>query len=316
MELRHLRYFVAVAEELNFTRAAERLGISQPPLSSQIRQLENELGTPLFHRRARSVELTDAGKLFLEEARVILKQVETAATGVRRRARGETGRIVVGSAGATYFHPLIPAIIREYGKRYPDITLAPQASNTALLVARLRAGQCDIAFIRPPIDDASGLAIDPLVDEDSVIVLPVGHRLSLLTLVPLAALAKEMFVLYPRALNPGNYDAVIDACRRAGFNPTLGQEAPQVVSVAPLVAAGLGVSVVPRSTERILPDEVCYRSIDGYAPRAEICLAHCHHGSSRAVQNFVAVARRVVASSQGKNDSKNARSAGASRRKR
>ncbi len=316
MELRHLRYFVAVAEELNFTRAAERLGISQPPLSSQIRQLENELGTPLFHRRARSVELTDAGKLFLEEARVILKQVETAATGVRRRARGETGRIVVGSAGATYFHPLIPAIIREYGKRYPDITLAPQASNTALLVARLRAGQCDIAFIRPPIDDASGLAIDPLVDEDSVIVLPVGHRLSLLTLVPLAALAKEMFVLYPRALNPGNYDAVIDACRRAGFNPTLGQEAPQVVSVAPLVAAGLGVSVVPRSTERILPDEVCYRSIDGYAPRAEICLAHCRHGSSRAVQNFVAVARRVVASSQGKNDSKNARSAGASRRKR
>jgi DNA-binding transcriptional LysR family regulator len=316
MELRHLRYFVAVAEELNFTRAAERLGISQPPLSLQIRQLENELGTPLFHRRARSVELTDAGKLFLEEARVILKQVETAEAGVRRRARGETGRIVVGSAGATYFHPLIPAIIREYGKRYPDITLAPQASNTALLVARLRAGQCDIAFIRPPIDDASGLAIDPLVDEDSVIVLPVGHRLSPLTLVPLAALAKEMFVLYPRALNPGNYDAVIDACRRAGFNPTLGQEAPQVVSVAPLVAAGLGVSVVPRSTERILPDEVCYRSIDGYAPRAEICLAHCRHGSSRAVQNFVAVARRVAATSQGNNDSKNARSAGASRRKR
>jgi DNA-binding transcriptional LysR family regulator len=302
MELRHLRYFVAVAEELNFTRAAERLGISQPPLSSQIRQLEKELGTPLFHRRARSVELTDAGKLLLEEARVVLKQVEVAETGVRRRARGETGRIVVGSAGATYFHPTIPAIIREYGKRYPDIVLAPQASNTALLVARLRAGQCDIAFIRPPIEDASGLAIDPLVDEDSVIVLPVGHRLSRLASVSLAALAKERFVLYPRALNPGNYDAVIDACRRAGFNPTLGQEAPQVVSVAPLVAAGLGVSVVPRSTVRILPDEVCYRPIDGYAPRAEICLAHCRHGSSRAVQNFVAVARRVVAAAQ--NDSK------------
>jgi DNA-binding transcriptional LysR family regulator len=316
MELRHLRYFVAVAEELNFTRAAERLGISQPPLSSQIRQLEKGLGTPLFHRHARSVELTDAGKLLLEEARVILKQVETAETGVRRRARGETGRIVIGSAGATYFHPVIPAIIREYGMRYPDIVLAPHASNTALLVARLRAGQCDIAFIRPPIDDASGLTIDPLVDEDSVIVLPKGHRLSQLTSVPLAALAKEMFVLYPRALNPGNYDAVIDACHRAGFNPTLGQEAPQIVSVAPLVAAGLGISVVPRSTERILPDEVCYRPIDGYAPRAEICLAHCRHGSSRAVQNFVAVARRVVAASQGRDDSKNTRSAGASRRRR
>jgi DNA-binding transcriptional LysR family regulator len=317
MELRHLRYFVAVAEELNFTRAAERLAISQPPLSSQIRQLEEELGTPLFHRRARSVELTDAGKLFLEEARVILRQIETAQAGVRRRARGETGRIVVGSAGATYFHPLIPAIIREYGKSYPDIILAPQASNTALLVARLRAGQCDIAFIRPPFDDASGLVIDPLVDEDSVIVLPNGHGLSHLASVPLAALAEEMFVLYPRALNPGNYDAVIDACRHAGFNPILGQEAPQIVAVAPLVAAGLGVSVVPRSTVRILPDEVCYRPIDGFAPRAEICLAHCSHDSSRAVQNFVAVARRVAAAAQNdsKSDSKAAGNTDALRRR-
>src|SRR6204780_5995950 len=129
MELRHLRYFVAVAEELNFPRAAQGLGISQPPLSLQIRQLEKELGTPLYHRRGRSVELTDAGKLLLEEARVILRQVEVAENGVRRRARGETGRLVIGSAGATYFHPLIPEIIREYGGRYPDMTLAPPPSN-------------------------------------------------------------------------------------------------------------------------------------------------------------------------------------------
>jgi len=294
MELRHLRYFVAVAEELNFTRAAERLGISQPPLSLQIRQLEKELGTPLFHRRGRSVELTDAGRLLLEEARVILRQVETAKNGVRRRARGETGRLVVGSAGATYFHPLIPEIIREYGRRYPDIILAPQASNTALLVARLRAGQVDVALIRPPIADVERLLIEPLVDEDTVVVLPNGHRLSKLSSVPLAALAKEIFVLYPRALNPGNYDAIIAACRSAGFNPTLGQEAPQIVSVIPLVAAGLGVSVVPRSTARILSDEVCYRPIEGDAPRAKICLGFCRHGSSRAVQNFVTVARRTV----------------------
>jgi DNA-binding transcriptional LysR family regulator len=115
-----------------------------------------------------------------------------------------------------------------------------------------------------------------------------------LSSVPLAALAKEVFVLYPRALNPGNYDAIIAACRSAGFNPTLGREAPQIVSVIPLVAAGLGVSVVPRSTARILSDEVCYRPIEGDAPRAEICLGFCRQGSSRAVQNFVAVARRVI----------------------
>jgi DNA-binding transcriptional LysR family regulator len=317
MELRHLRYFVAVAEELNFTRAAERLGISQPPLSLQIRQLEKELGTPLFYRRTRSVELTDAGKVLLEEARIILSQVETAKSGVRRRARGETGRLVVGSAGATYFHPLIPAIIREYGMRYPDIVIAPHASNTSLLVARLRTGQVDIALIRPPIDDAKGLTIEPLVDEDTVAILPNGHRLSGLTSVPLAALAKEIFVLYPRALNPGNYDSIIAACRRAGFNPTLGQEAPQIVSVIPLVAAGLGVSVVPRSTARILSDEVCYLPIEGDVPRAEICLGYCRLGSSRAVQNFVAVARRVIrraAQSQSKDDSKKAGKASALRR--
>src|ERR1700679_1477563 len=139
MELRHLRYFVAVAEELNFTRAAKRLGINQPPLSSQIRQLEKELGTALFYRRTRGVELTNAGKLLLEEARIILRQVEVAKIGVRRRGRGETGQINIGSSGATYFHPLIPAVIREFKTHYPDIALLPRASNTALLVARLLA---------------------------------------------------------------------------------------------------------------------------------------------------------------------------------
>src|SRR5580693_8158378 len=145
MELRHLRYFVAVAEELNFTRAAERLGINQPPLSLQIRQLEKEMGTPLFRRKARGVELTNAGKLMLEEARIILKQVEQTKIGVRRRGRGETGRVNVGSSGGTYFHPLIPAIIREFRMHYPDVMLFPAASSTSLLVARLRAGQIDAA---------------------------------------------------------------------------------------------------------------------------------------------------------------------------
>ena len=144
MEMRHLRYFVAVAEELNFTRAAKRLGINQPPLSSQIRQLENEMGTPLFVRHARGVELTNAGNLMLEDARAILKQVEQAKIGVRRRARGETGSLNIGSSGGTYFHPLVPTIIREYRKHYPNVVLLAQSSNTALLTAQLRAGKIDV----------------------------------------------------------------------------------------------------------------------------------------------------------------------------
>jgi DNA-binding transcriptional LysR family regulator len=295
MELRHLHYFVAVAEELHFTRAANRLGIKQPPLSSQIRQLEEELGTPLFHRRTRGVELTDAGKLLLEEARIILTQVETAKTDVRRCARGETGRIIVGSAGAVYFHPLIPAIIREYRMRYPGIVLAPQASSTAPLVERLRAGRIDAAFVRPPISDSSGLTIEPLVDEEMVIVLPAGHALGGSASAPLTALAKEKFVLYPRALNPDAYDSIISALHHAGFTPTLGQEAPQIVSVIPLVAAGMGVSIMPRSTSQILPDSVRYLSIEGNAPRAEIRLAYRRHDHSALVQNFVTIARRAIA---------------------
>lgn len=293
MELRHLRYFTAVAEELNFTRAAERLGIKQPPLSAQIRQLEKELGTQLFRRRTRGVELTDAGKLLLEEAHTILKQVERAKTGVQRRARGEAGKLIVGSAGGTYFHPLIPTIIREFRQEYPNVVLMPQASNTALLTARLRAGQIDVAFVRPPLSDSNGLATDQLVDEGTVLVVPAGHKLSNSTPTPLAALANETFILYPRALNPGNYDSIIAACRRAGFSPALGPEAPQIVSVIPLVAAGLGVSIVPISTGHILSDGVDYLTIAGEAPRAEICLAHRRNDRSAAVRNFVAVAHRA-----------------------
>jgi len=294
MELRHLRYFVAVAEELSFTRAAERLGISQPPLSAQIRQLEEELGSQLLYRRSRGVELTSAGKLLFEEARLILKQVETTKTSVRRRARAETGRLLLGAAGGTYFHPLIPEIIREYGKRFPDIVLTPQASSTSLLIARLRTGNIDIAFLRPPIADTTDLVLEPLVSEDSVVVLPKSHKLAGMESLPLAALSKDIFLMYPRTLNPDNYDAVIAACQSAGFNPALGQEAPQIISVIPLVAAGLGVSIVPRSTTRLLSAEVRYISIEGEAPRAEICLARRHRDTSVAAKNFVLVARRLL----------------------
>jgi DNA-binding transcriptional LysR family regulator len=294
MELRHLRYFVAVAEELNFTRAAERLGINQPPLSLQIRQLEKEMGTALFRRKARGVELTNAGKLLLEEARIILKQVERTKTNVRRRGRGETGRINIGSSGGTYFHPLIPTIIREYRTHYPDVVLSPAASNTPLLVARLRAGQIDVAILRPPLGDSEGLALEPLVDEPAVIIVPSGHPLSARASAPLSALAEETFVLFPREINPSNYDMVVDACLRSGFRPKLGQEAPQLVSVIPMVAAGLGVSIVPRSLARICRDGVAPLSIEGDGPRALISLAHRRDDRSAAVQNFVAVARRAM----------------------
>jgi DNA-binding transcriptional LysR family regulator len=157
-------------------------------------------------------------------------------------------------------------------------------------------------LIRPPIGDSEDISFEPLVDERCVIAVPAGHALSHAGSAPLTALSKETFVLYPRELNPGGYDAIIAACQRAGFSPVLGQEAPQIVSVLPLVGAGLGVSLVPGSTSHILPDMVSYIQIEGDAPRAEICLVYRRDDRSAIVKNFVAVARAVRQAAESKNN--------------
>jgi DNA-binding transcriptional LysR family regulator len=292
MELRHLRYFVAVAEEKSFTQAAKRLGIKQPPLSLQIRKLEKEMGTQLLYRGTRSVELTNTGRLLLEEARAILHHVEQTKTDVRRRARGETGRVNVGFGVGTQFHPLVPAIIREYGAHYPEVVMCPQASSSVLLNARLSAGTIDVAFIYLPTSNGHGLATHIIAEEPLVAVLPIQHDLSRSASLRLSALADEKLVMFSRELNPASYDAIVAAIERAGFTPKLGQAASLNVAVVPMVAAGLGWSIVPQSFSRILPDDVAYLRIDDDVPIATIAVAHRRNDRSAAVQNFVACARR------------------------
>jgi len=176
MDLRHLRYFVAVAEERHFTRAAERLGIKQPPLSLQIKQLEQELGTPLFRRLTRGVELTEPGTLLLDEARQILAQVERTKANVRNRARGETGHIRVGFAGATYFQPRVPGLVQAYRRRYPSVVLSPVQGNTPGLVDAVQNGSVDVAFVRaPPVEGYQEITVHLLVEETTRIVLPSNH---------------------------------------------------------------------------------------------------------------------------------------------
>jgi DNA-binding transcriptional LysR family regulator len=292
MELRHLRYFVAVAEELHFRRAAERLGIKQPPLSCQIRQLERELGTSLFRRLTRGVELTETGTLLLDEARRILDQVERIKAGVQSRARGETGCIHLGFAGATCFQPLVPGIIRAHRERYPGVLVSPEERNTPLLVAGLRSGEIDVAFIRPPLRDCEGLEVEPLVEEPMVILLPESHPRAGDRSMPLAALAAENLILFPRAVGPGLHDAIIASCQRAGFSCKLSQDSPQILTTVLMVAAGLGVSIVPQSIAQIRLAGVAYIPIEGDAPRAPISLAYRRHDRSTTVRNFVASARR------------------------
>lgn len=303
MELRHLRYFIAVAEAGHITRAAEQLGIQQPPLSLQIKALEKELGVLLLRRKPRGVELTDAGVAFLERARVILNEVERAFASTRRTARGEQGRVVVGFTASAPFHPFIPRVIRAYREMSPLVSLALEESGSSALVQGLHNEQMDAVFIRSPVADVVGLEVTPLLEEEMVVALPAGHPLATASLandsatLPLGALAKETFVLYKRPGGPGLYDTIITACRGAGFVPRVGQEAPRIVSTLNLVAAGLGVSIVPASLRRLQMDGVIYRRLSDTTElklKAPLILA-CRPGeNSAAVQRFIDLVRNTA----------------------
>jgi DNA-binding transcriptional LysR family regulator len=294
MELRHLRYFVAVAEQRSFTRAAEQLGIKQPPLSLQIRQLEKEMGTPLLRRLTRGVELTAAGKLFLEQARSILAQVDQAKIDVKRRGRGDTGQIVLGLAGACYFHPLVAIIISQFLKLYPGVVLSPEENYTPFLIAGVRAGKFDAAFVRTPSADFEGLALEPIAEEDALLVLPERPEFKNAASLPLSALAKEKFVITSRRINAPYHEGVIRACEAAGFKPILGQPAPGLVAVIAMVAAGYGVSLVPQSLSRLRLKGVMYLPTRGVRLMVPINLVHRQNDRSPAVKNLVALVRRAV----------------------
>lgn len=297
MELRHLRYFVAVAEEQHVTRAAERLGIQQPPLSQQIRALETELDVQLFRRKPRGMELTDAGQALLDEARVILDQVEHALAITARTARGEQGRLVVGFTSSAPFHPFVPGIIRSFREAYPRVSLVLEEAGTAKLVAALSENRIDAAFIRSPVADAVGLAVYPVLEEDMVAALPLGHVLADDSRsdrpLALSELAGEAFILYRRHAGPGLYDAILAACHRAGFSPTIAQEAPRVLSTLNLVAAGLGVTLVPASLARLAMEGIAFRRLKN-RPRlaAPLNLASRRTEHSAAARHFTAMVRR------------------------
>jgi DNA-binding transcriptional LysR family regulator len=272
MELRHMRYFVAVAETRHFTRAAQALGIGQPPLSQQIQALERELGAALFARRPRAVALTPAGEALYEDARRILRDVERAAERVRRVARGEAGRLRLGMINSAPFHPLIPRVIREFRRAYPQVALSLDEGPTPQLAAAVRDGELDVAFVRPLLGAEPGVASEVVADEDMVVALPSGHPLARRATVPLLALSIEPFVLFPRSIGAGLHDSIVSACRSAGFSPRIVQETSQVTSIVNLVAAGLGVSIVPASMQQVHSDGVTYRAIRRPAPKARLAL--------------------------------------------
>jgi DNA-binding transcriptional LysR family regulator len=293
MELRHLRYFVTLAEELHFGRAARRLHLSQPPLSMQIKSLEQELGTTLLLRTQRRVELTAAGEAFLKEAREILARVSAAAEAARRAARGETGELEVGFVSVADYNILPPAL-REFRHRSPGIRLTLREATTDVQLRDLVEERMDVGFLMAPVADERLQAL-PLLRERLVAALPERHPAAGgRGPVSLKRLADSPFILFPRHMAPRLHDMVIGFCAAVGFAPRVEQEAVQMQTIISLVSAGLGVALIPESLRHLGRTGVVYRPLREPSPLTEIALAWRARDARPALQRFIAAVQAVA----------------------
>lgn len=296
MELRHLKYFLAVAQELHFTRAAERLGIAQPPLSQQIQQLERELGVTLLLRGRRGVELTDAGLAFREEATRVLSAAERAIETARRVGNSQIDKLTIGFTVSASIHPFVPRVIQACRARFPKVEIILLQRTTNELVAAIRDEQVDVAFIRAPAPEAPGVQVETLLHEPLVAVLPSGHRLASHKAISLKELNGEPFIFYPRKVGTGIHDAVVHACQSCGFVPEVRLEVPEITSVITFVAAGMGVSLVPETMRQLRAEGVTYVSIaDEEVPQAHLAIAYNRRALSMALSHFITGVREFAA---------------------
>ena len=291
MELRHLRYFVAVSELLHFGEAAAKLGIAQPSLSQQIRQLESELQTDLLRRTKRRVELTEAGKLFLEEARDILARTDRAAMVARRVAhREETIRVAVGYC---MHHLAVVKAVSEFNRRHQNTRVELQTMPVLMQAAALRDNRLDVGFVRQPVTESS-LAGELVVAEPLVVALPQQHRLAGKQVIPLSALADEEFVLASREQVPVYHDFVLKACREAGFVPNATHETDHLHMLLGFVAAGTGIALVPAFAQTTRLRGVTFASLRPSAPSLQTVVAWRTDNTSALLAEFIAIAHRVL----------------------
>ena len=297
IELRRLHAFMVVAEERQLTRAAERLGMAQPPLSRLVRGLEAEIGARLLQRLPRGVELTDAGRALLDEARTVLARSGQIVDSVRRAARGEQGRLAIGFTSSAALHPFVPAALLAFRAVQPGVRTELDEAGTMELVDAMLQGRLDAAFVRSPVENIEGLLVNHVLEEPMLAALPAGHRLAQGSAapLPLAALAAEPFIFYRRPAGPGLHDAIVAACRSAGFSPTIEQEAPRLPSTLSLVAAGLGITIVPASMEQVAIPGVTFRALrDCPGLSAPIHLALRRSGLSATAVRFRETVSRLA----------------------
>lgn len=296
MEPRLLRAFVAVAEELHFRRAAERLHLAQPALSQQVKQLEKEVGALLLRRTTRHVELTDAGRVLLDEARELLHRDSVAIERARRAAEGKVGRLSVGFVESAAFE-LLPHLLRRFADQAPDVALNLQELSTEPQLSALR-DEVNVGIVRE-IHDAEGLRVQPLLSETLMAALPAGHELAARESLALRELADEPFVLIPRTRVPHVYDHLIDVCRAAGFAPRPGQHALQYTTMLGLVSAGFGVALVPAAVRTLRRIDIALVPVADDHATTQLSLAWRPDQGSSALPGFLATAREVAADVSG-----------------
>ena len=292
MDLRHLRYFATLAQERNFTRAAARLNVSQPPLSQQIKALENELGAPLFVRTSRRVDLTAAGRIFLVHANAILERVEQACAEARAVGAGHLGTLDIGSSSSLLLGPL-PQVIAGYRRAFPSVKVALHEMTPAAQLTALRDRRLDVSFSRTPVEDEN--FTNELAWRDPVVAaLPRNHRLLARRKLALKDLAAEEFVML--RLDSSAFAAYLhQCCVDAGFLPRASQYVVESQAMPSLVAAGLGVALVPASLARVHRQGVEYRTLNGAVPRADVHASTRRDDASATVRNFLEKAREILA---------------------
>lgn len=295
MNLRQLQYFVAVAEELHFGRAAHRLHMAQPPLSQQIRSLESDIGVELLRRSTRRVELTDAGKAYLERARQVLADIDDAGHEARLVAAGSVGRLTVGCVGsATY--SLLPALARGLSDELPGVSFAFRGEMLVPdQVAALRDGSIDIALLRTPVTDPS-LSVHVLRRERLIVALPKDHRLARRARVSIADLRNEHFIVHSGRRGSVMFGTLFALCRSAGFVPDIQHEVDETSTLVTLVAGGLGVAIVPEPVSALQLGGVVYTRVSGPEATTELAVAHRSERSEPHLRRAVGAVERIVAS--------------------
>lgn len=288
-----MKYFVAVAEELHFSRAADRVHICQPPLSQQIKSLEEELGARLLNRDSRNVSLTEAGRAFLEDAREILSRTEEAARRALKVAQGNEGRLTVGfvlPALDTFF----PEAVREFRSSYPLVELVLHEMGTPGQLEALKLNRLDLGISRLFQHDTAGLVFEPMVEEPYILAIPRDHPLVSKKQVHLRLLCGEPLILFPRQTHPALHDRIVSSLSTAGGAPSIVQEVMTKATAIALAAAGIGLALVPESAKKQKRKGVVFRRIVGPLPKVELSLVWKQENDHPCLHNFINLVRRLT----------------------